>query len=121
MVQTPPKNPLRRLKNPPIKDTCGNFNVFFKKGFIDKNQVKEIKNYSKLHCVQYQLFMRVLQRQKKPWMAKLNKVERHEADARKWLKITKDTLKKKEDETLKLHYFKVRDIKKKYEIQALEQ
>ena len=51
MVQTPPKNPSKRLKNPPIKDTCGNFNVFFKKGFIDKKQVKEIKNYSKLHCV----------------------------------------------------------------------
>mgnify|MGYP006211217625 CR=1 FL=1 len=38
-------------QSPKTLDKCGNFNVYFKKGVIGKKQIKEIKNYGKLHCV----------------------------------------------------------------------
>jgi hypothetical protein len=69
-----------------LLDMCGNPRIKFAKGKLSKRKLREVKKYSKLHCVQWQLFVNAMKKKALRCLLKVQKARKSEADTSKQLR-----------------------------------
>ena len=65
---------------------CGNPRIKFFQGKLSKKDLKEVKKYAELHCVQWQVFVNAMKKKSLRCLLKVQKAQKSEADTLKQLK-----------------------------------